>query len=131
MLQYLYIFLILPPAGISNTFNTRFTIVNGPEVFCIRTAPIWQTQAKAAFPLWSDASPKPECPAKEDEMMVSLPDGSRKEMAQEGASIEEILRMLDINPEEVIVAKNGRIVPEDETAGGCDELRIVRFVHGG
>jgi hypothetical protein len=66
MLQYLYIFLILPPAGISNTFNTRFTIVNGPEVFCIRTAPIWQMQAKAAFPLWSDASPKPECPAKED-----------------------------------------------------------------
>jgi sulfur carrier protein ThiS len=131
MLQYLYIFLILPPAGISNTFNTWFTIVNGPEVFCIRTAPMWQTQAKAAFPLWSDASPKPECPAKEDEMMVSLPDGSRKEMAQEGACIEEILRMLDINPEEVIVAKNGRIVPEDETAGGFDELKIVRFVHGG
>jgi sulfur carrier protein ThiS len=67
-------------------------------------------------------------------MLILLPDGSRKEMAQEaqdGVSIEGILRMLDINPEEVIVAKNGRIVPEDETAGGCDELRIVRFVHGG
>lgn len=64
-------------------------------------------------------------------MLVSMPDGSRKEMAQKGARIEEILRVLGINPEEVIVAKNGRIVPEDETAGGSDELKIVRFVHGG
>ena len=64
-------------------------------------------------------------------MMVSLPDGSRKEMAQEVGSIEEILKELGINPEEVIVAKNGRIVPEDETAGDSDELKIVRFMHGG
>jgi len=64
-------------------------------------------------------------------MRISMPDGSRKEIAQPEASIEEILRSLGINPEEVIVAKNGRIVPEDETAGGSDDLKIVRFVHGG
>ena len=86
---------------------------------------------KSCFPALVGCITQARCPAEENEMMVSLPDGSRKEMAQEGASIEEILRMLDINPEEVIVAKNGRIVPEDETAGGCDELKIVRFVHGG
>ena len=29
------------------------------------------------------------------------------------------------------MAKNGKIVSEEETAGGSDELKIVRFVHGG
>ncbi|MHB8118393.1 MAG: MoaD/ThiS family protein [Methanothrix sp.] len=64
-------------------------------------------------------------------MLISLPDGSRKEIAENGARIEDILKQLGINPVEVIVAKNGRIVSEEETAGGSDELKIVRFVHGG
>ncbi|MFZ2377321.1 MAG: MoaD/ThiS family protein [Methanothrix sp.] len=45
--------------------------------------------------------------------------------------IEDILRELQINSEEVIVAKNGQIVVEEETAGGLDVLKIVRIVHGG
>jgi sulfur carrier protein ThiS len=64
-------------------------------------------------------------------MLITLPDGSRKEIAGNAESIEGILKRLCINPEEVIVAKNGKIVPEDEIAGGRDELKIVRFVHGG
>ena len=64
-------------------------------------------------------------------MLIALPDGSRREIAGNEARIEDILKQLGINPEEVIVAKNGRIVPEGETASGCDELKIVRFVHGG
>lgn len=64
-------------------------------------------------------------------MRIALPDGSKLETAEDGASIESILRNLGINPEEVIVAKNGMIVSEEETAGGSDELKIVRFVHGG
>jgi len=64
-------------------------------------------------------------------MLISMPDGSRREICRDEAKIEEILKELDINPEEVIVAKNGRIVPEDEVAGGSDLLKIVRFVHGG
>jgi len=64
-------------------------------------------------------------------MQIALPDGSRREIAEEKATIMCILKALGINPEEVIVAKNGRIVSEDETAEGCDELKIVRFVHGG
>jgi len=64
-------------------------------------------------------------------MLISMPDGSRREICRDEAKIEEILKELDINPEEVIVAKNGRIVPEDEVAGGSDQLKIVRFVHGG
>ena len=64
-------------------------------------------------------------------MLISMPDGSRRELSRAEARIEEILKELGINPEEVIVAKNGRIVPEDETARGSDHLKIVRFVHGG
>ena len=43
----------------------------------------------------------------------------------------DILRELGINPVEVIVARNGVIVSEEETAGSGDELKIVRIVHGG
>jgi len=64
-------------------------------------------------------------------MLIALPDGSRREIAGDIARIEDILKQLCINPEEVIVAKNGRIVSEEETACGSDELKIVRFVHGG
>ena len=67
----------------------------------------------------------------EMKMKIVLPDGSRKEMTIECASIDDILKQLGINPVEVIVAKNGKIVSEDETAGLADELKIVRFVHGG
>ena len=64
-------------------------------------------------------------------MKIALPDGSRKEMTVESTSIEDLLKELGINPVEVIVAKNGKIVSEEETAGLADELKIVRVVHGG
>ena len=64
-------------------------------------------------------------------MLIVLPDGSKKEMAMEDTTIEDVLRCLGINPVEVIVVKNGKIVSEEETAGSGDELKIVRVVHGG
>ena len=64
-------------------------------------------------------------------MKIILSDGSREEMDLENSCIEEVLKSLGINPVEVIVAKNGKIVSEDETAGSGDELKIVRVVHGG
>ena len=64
-------------------------------------------------------------------MKINMPDGSKIELAGKSGRIEDILNELEINSEEVIVAKNGRIVAEDETAGGSDELKIVRIVHGG
>ncbi|HNX40233.1 MAG TPA: MoaD/ThiS family protein [Methanothrix sp.] len=64
-------------------------------------------------------------------MLIVMPDGSRRMMEAEGSRIEDILNSLGINPVEVIVAINGRIVSEEETAGESDELKIVRFVHGG
>lgn len=64
-------------------------------------------------------------------MIINLPDGSRIELSAEKGRIEDILKEHGIVSEEVIVAKNGRIVAEEETAGGSDELKIVRIVHGG
>ena len=64
-------------------------------------------------------------------MKIKMPDGSKIELAGKNGRIEDILEELEINSEEVIVAKNGRIVAEEETAGGSDELKIVRIVHGG
>ncbi len=64
-------------------------------------------------------------------MIIALPDGSRKEMTAGSARIEDVLRDLGINPVEVIVAKNGRIVSEEEIASSGDELKVVRVVHGG
>jgi len=66
-----------------------------------------------------------------DKMHIVMPDGSLMEMAGEDCRIEDILNRLGINPVEVIVARNGRIVSEEETVCGSDELKIVRFVHGG
>jgi len=64
-------------------------------------------------------------------MRIAMPDGSRRELALDGARVEDVLRVLGINPVEVIVARNGRIVPEDERAESADELKIIRIVHGG
>ncbi len=64
-------------------------------------------------------------------MKVFMPEGSSREMAVDSALIEDILLNLGINPVEVIVAKNGKIVSEYETVGCEDELKIVRIVHGG
>jgi sulfur carrier protein ThiS len=64
-------------------------------------------------------------------MKITMPNGSTKEIEVDATLIEDILKMLGINPVEVIVAKNGRIVSEYESAGTGDELKIVRIVHGG
>ena len=64
-------------------------------------------------------------------MKIVLPEGGHRDIDRENARIEDILLDLGINPVEVIVAKNGKIVSEYETAGAADELKIVRIVHGG
>ncbi len=64
-------------------------------------------------------------------MKIILPDGRAKEMPVTEALIENVLNDLGINPIEVVVAKNGRIVSELESIGEGDELKIFRIVHGG
>ena len=45
--------------------------------------------------------------------------------------LEEVLNTLGLNPLEVIVSRNGAIIPEDSLVGDTDELRIYRVAHGG
>ena len=44
----------------------------------------------------------------------------------EGHTIESVLRKLGINPQTVIVMKNGEVVPEQDTLQDKDGLKIIR-----
>jgi sulfur carrier protein len=64
-------------------------------------------------------------------MNIILPDNSSRSVNPAPRTIEQVLTELKINPVEVIVSKNGRLVPEDEIVSGDDEIRIIRVAHGG
>ena len=64
-------------------------------------------------------------------MRVELPDGSVRTLDADGIPVEEVLARLGVNPVEVIVTRNGSLVPEDAVAAGDDEIRLVRISHGG
>ncbi len=64
-------------------------------------------------------------------MRVELPDGSILTVNADGIPVEEVLARLGVNPVEVIVTRNGALVPEDAIAAGDDEIRLVRISHGG
>ncbi len=64
-------------------------------------------------------------------MKLISPDGSIKEIEIRDMPIENVLKELSINPEEVIIAKNGKIVPEDEMVTNEDEIKVIRVIHGG
>jgi thiamine biosynthesis protein ThiS len=44
-----------------------------------------------------------------------------------GQTIESLLKRMKINPQAVIVMRNGEVVPEQETVEEKDTIRIVRF----
>jgi sulfur carrier protein len=64
-------------------------------------------------------------------MKIILPDGRCQELRILGATVEDVLRDLGVNPVEVVVSKNGKVVSELELIGQDDEIRIIRIVHGG
>ena len=47
------------------------------------------------------------------------------------ATVEQILAEQGINPLEVIVSRNGKLIPEDTIVGADDEIRVTRIAHGG
>jgi sulfur carrier protein ThiS len=47
------------------------------------------------------------------------------------APVAQILLEQGINPLEVIVTRNGKLLPEDTIIQGSDEVRIIRIAHGG
>lgn len=64
-------------------------------------------------------------------MQVILPDKSRHTLPQDPQDIRGILLKFGCNPTSVIVIRNGIVVPEDFTARGDDEIRIISVSHGG
>jgi len=62
---------------------------------------------------------------------VRLPDGSLRTVEADGIPVEEVLARLGVNPVEVIVTRNGILIPEDASVCGGDEIRLVRISHGG
>jgi sulfur carrier protein len=64
-------------------------------------------------------------------MKIILPDKSSKELPISQAVIQDILNYLKINPVEVIVARNGKVVSELDMVSDGDEMKIIKIVHGG
>ena len=64
-------------------------------------------------------------------MKIILPSSKINIMPEDPVSITSILDKLNINPSEVIVSRNGKLVPEDTLISGNDEIRIIRIAHGG
>jgi len=64
-------------------------------------------------------------------MKVILPDREVRELDPGPATVQELLGGLGLHPQEVIVARNGTLVPEQAPLGSNDEIRIIRIAHGG
>jgi sulfur carrier protein len=64
-------------------------------------------------------------------MKLILPDRSTRIIDPSPATVEAILQREGINPLEVMVSRDGRLVTEDTLVSGEDEIRIIRISHGG
>ena len=64
-------------------------------------------------------------------MNLILPDRSIRKTDPAPATVEAILEKEGINPLEVLVSRDGKLIPEDTLVSGDDELRIIRISHGG
>jgi sulfur carrier protein len=64
-------------------------------------------------------------------MKLILPDRSTRVIDPAPATVEEILQSEGINPVEVMVSRDGKLIPEDTLVSGDDEIRIIRISHGG
>lgn len=53
------------------------------------------------------------------------------ELEHEAAPVEKILLDQGINPLDVIVSRNGKMIPEDAIVETDDEILIIRIAHGG
>jgi len=64
-------------------------------------------------------------------MKLILPDRTTRTLDIAPARVEAILQDAGINPLEVMVVRDGKLLTEDTVACGDDELRVVRISHGG
>ena len=64
-------------------------------------------------------------------MRFILPDRSTRDIDHAPATVDALLREFGLNPVEVLVSRNGTLVPGDALALNTDEIRIIRIAHGG
>jgi sulfur carrier protein len=64
-------------------------------------------------------------------MKLILPDRTTRTIDPAPATVEAILQKEGINPLEVMVSRDGKLIPEDTLVSGDDELVIIRISHGG
>ena len=64
-------------------------------------------------------------------MKIIFPDGHDVEVASEGRRIDEIILELGLNPLELLVSRDGEIIPEDTIGDDSDTVRLIRISHGG
>jgi sulfur carrier protein ThiS len=64
-------------------------------------------------------------------MRLHLPDGTIHDEGTDPIIAASLLAVNGINPLEVIVTRNGRLIPEDAIVSGDDEIRVFLVAHGG
>ena len=64
-------------------------------------------------------------------MKLILSDQEVRIFEHSSAPVEQILLEQGINPLEVIVSRNGKLLSEDTVIQTRDEVRIIRIAHGG
>lgn len=64
-------------------------------------------------------------------MRLILSDRDVRIFEHNPAPVEQILLEQGINPLEVIVSRNGKMLSEDTIIHPDDEVRIIRIAHGG
>ncbi len=57
--------------------------------------------------------------------------GDKTHTFERDLKVRDLLKELKLNPEEVIVIRNGEVVTEDEVVRVGDEIEIVRVISGG
>jgi len=64
-------------------------------------------------------------------MKLILSDQDVRIFEHSPAPVEQILLEQGINPLEVIVSRNGKLLSEDSVLQTRDEVRVIRIAHGG
>jgi sulfur carrier protein len=64
-------------------------------------------------------------------MKVILPDKSCRDLVTTPRPVEQVILDLGINPLDVLVSRDGKLLTEDTLVGNDDEIRVIRISHGG
>ncbi len=64
-------------------------------------------------------------------MRLILSDTDTRILEHSRAPVEQILLEQGINPHDVIISRNGKLISEDTVIEAGDEIRVIRIAHGG